>query len=133
MDSTTTYQQQLDFIAGKLPLEVPLFEVGSLLRLSKTVVFKKIRKSIHGNFDIVTGSNKLFFIWERSPAYFQHCGGTIMTITPLDVVYEIAQGPENGTIMWLLLRRKGSVCQFWESPLCEPRLMGSIAGYLRIL
>lgn len=130
--TTATYQQQLDFIASKLPLEVPLFEVGSLLRLSKTVVFKKIRKSIHGNFDIVTGSNKLFFIWERSPAYFQHCGGTIMTMTPLDVVYEIAQNPENGTIVWLLLRQ-GLVSQFWQSPLCEPRLMGIIAGYLRIL
>lgn len=126
--ATATYQQQLDFIASKLPLEVPLFEAGSLLRLSKTIVFKKIRKSVHGNFDIVTGGNKLFFIWERSPAYFQHCGGSIMLLIPLDVVHEIAQNPANGTIMWLLWLR-GSVSQFWQSPLCEPRLMGIIAGF----
>lgn len=117
---------QIEFIQTRVPLEVPLFCPKSGLRFHETVVFKAKPESSFGfNFlscTTVCGVG-LFITTDRNdPDDYR---------IPLDVVYKIAQNPTNGTIVWLLLR--GLVSQFWQSPLCEPRLMGIIAGYLRIL
>jgi len=131
------HHDKLDLIESRLPLEVPLFSSFSENphRLNRTVVFVGPVGFVRAGFwylRINTECGLRFYI--SSPEEFIDTVFTQYNMygdpndfwIPFDIVYAIAQNPAK-PIMWLL--RKGSVSRFWQSPLCEPRLMGIIAGY----
>lgn len=131
-----SYRNKVNAIAHRLPLEVPVFDAKSGLRLSKTMVFTS--RSVESEWDCfntLCGLTFYFFcdIYEINTVLRNHICRSEYDPHQFDIlfdmVYEIAQNPANGTIVWLLLLRKGSVFHFWYHPLCEPRLMGIIAGY----
>lgn len=131
-----SYRNKVNAIAHRLPLEVPVFDAKSGLRLPKTMVFTS--RSVESEWDCfntLCGLTFYFFcdIYEINTVLRNHICRSEYDPHQFDIlfdmVYEIAKGPAT-SIMWLL--RKGSLPRFWQSPLCEPRLMGIIAGYLRL-
>lgn len=139
MDSLMTYRQKLDFLDQRLPLEVPLFAAKSGQRLQKTVILEKFAAyAVYywGYYVYKTVCGLEFYITDPKDGldteFTQHLDRSDPNDfkIPLDIVYQIAQNPANGTIVWLLC--KEAISGFWESPLCEPRLMGIMAGYLKI-
>jgi len=133
-----SYRNKVNLIERQLPLEVPLFDAKSGLRLPKTVVFTS--KIMHhpgwcfNNFETLCGSNYFFIcdtygietifrnyvvLSEFDPGQFN---------VPFDMIYEIARGSAR-PIMWLL--NKTTFPRFWAHPLCEPGIIRLIAEFLK--